>query len=224
MSDDYHRAQLDLFMQQAKEVDIIITTALIPGQQAPLLVTQEMVDAMKPGSVIVDLAAENGGNVASTVPGEAIVTGNGVTVIGFTDLVSRLPEQASTLYSSNMTKFLLSTGPQSTKENGYFSIDHEDLAVRGALVAEDGVLTWPAPPLPPPPAPKKKATAIKKEIIVDPKKDAEGMARTVTGAVGTALALGVASSSPATSAMFSKLGLAGICGYQVCSMLLLPTL
>lgn len=215
MSKNFQDAQLKLFMDQAKEVDIIVTTALIPGRPAPLLITQEMIDVMKPGSVIVDLAAENGGNAAATVPGEKIVTPNGVTIVGYTDLVSRLPEQSSTLYSNNITKFLLSTGPHTTKEKGYFYVDPEDLAVRGALVARDGELMWPAPPLPPPPPAKaKKPVPVVPEVAFDPQMEATHRAKLASGAVGTVLALGVASTSPATSAMISKLGLAGICGYQ----------
>jgi H+-translocating NAD(P) transhydrogenase len=214
MSKEYHEAQLKLFMDQAREVDVIVTTALIPGRPAPLLITQEMIDVMKPGSVIVDLAAEMGGNAAATVPGEAIVTPNGVTCIGYTDLVSRLPEQSSTLYSNNITKFLLSTGPHTTKEKGRLYIDPEDQAVRGALVAHNGEITWPAPPLPPAPPPKKMPVTVVPEGVFDPHAAAKRTAKLASGAVGTVLALGVASTNPATSAMISKLGLAGICGYQ----------
>lgn len=103
--------QMALFRQQAKDVDIIISTALIPGKKAPLLITNEMVHSMRPGSVTVDLAAEMGGNIETTSPGEVITTENGVTCIGFTDMPSRLATQASTLYSNNISKFLLSMGP-----------------------------------------------------------------------------------------------------------------
>lgn len=100
-----------LFRKQAKEVDIIITTALIPGKKAPLLIKKDMIESMRSGSVTVDLAAEMGGNVETTVPGEVVKTPNGVTCIGHTDLPSRLAAQASTLYSNNISKFLLSMGP-----------------------------------------------------------------------------------------------------------------
>lgn len=100
-----------LFRAQAKEVDIIITTALIPGKKAPVLIKKDMIESMRSGSVTVDLAAEMGGNVETTVPGEVIKTANGVTCIGHTDLPSRLAAQASTLYSNNISKFLLSMGP-----------------------------------------------------------------------------------------------------------------
>lgn len=135
-----------LFAEQAKEVDIIISTALIPGKKAPVLVTKEMVESMRPGSVTVDLAAEQGGNIECTVPGSVVKHGD-VTCIGYTDMPSRLATQSSTLYSNNISKFLLSAGPF-TGHKGQFLIDHEDPAVRGALVLENGELMWPAPPLP----------------------------------------------------------------------------
>jgi H+-translocating NAD(P) transhydrogenase len=100
-----------LFKQQAKDVDIIISTALIPGKKAPLLITKEMIALMKPGSVTVDLAAEAGGNIETTQKDQVIKTPNGVTCIGYTDLPSRLATQSSTLYSNNISKFLLSMGP-----------------------------------------------------------------------------------------------------------------
>ena len=99
MSDEYKAAQAALMLEQAADVDVIITTALIPGRKAPILVNQEMLDVMKPGSVLVDLAAANGGNVAQTVPNEVITTDNGVTIIGYTDLPSRLASTSSTLVS-----------------------------------------------------------------------------------------------------------------------------
>ena len=102
---------MDLFRKQAADVDIIISTALIPGKKAPLLIKKDMVDLMKPGSVTVDLAAEAGGNVETTEKDKVIKTPNGVTCVGYTDLPSRLPTQSSTLYSNNISKFLLSMGP-----------------------------------------------------------------------------------------------------------------
>ncbi|TAQ85208.1 hypothetical protein B7494_g6469 [Chlorociboria aeruginascens] len=128
MSKEFIEAEMKLFMQQCKDVDIVITTALIPGRPAPKLITEEMVAAMKPGSVIVDLAAEAGGNCVKTVPGQ-MVEHKGVKIIGYTDLPSRLPTQSSTLYSNNITKFLLSISPQ---ENS-FGIDLEDEVVRGSI-------------------------------------------------------------------------------------------
>lgn len=215
MSKEYQQAQLQLFRDVVKDIDIIISTALIPGKKAPLLITKDMVESMRPGSVTVDLAAEAGGNVETTVPGEIYKSPNGVTSIGYTDLPSRLAAQSSSLYSNNITKFLLSMGPQTTKVKGEFLIDHEDQAVRGALVTENGKNMWPAPPLPPPPPPKAAAAKpVVPEVIVDPRKEAMQKAMTTTGAVGGILALGVASPGPLTSGMVTKFGLASICGYQ----------
>lgn len=215
MSKEYHEAQLDLFRKQAKDVDIIITTALIPGKTAPVLITRDMISTMKPGSVTVDLAAEAGGNVETTVPGDVWHSPNGVTCIGYTDLPSRLANQSSTLYSNNITKFLLSMGPHTTKTKGEFLIDHDDQAVRGALVTEAGKIMWPAPPLPPPPPKKPHHTRhVIPEVVRDPRAEAVSKAITVSGAVGGALALGFVSPGPAFSAMLTKFGLASICGYQ----------
>lgn len=214
MSKEYQQAQLELFRDVTKDIDIIVSTALIPGKKAPVLITQDMVDNMKPGSVTVDLAAEAGGNIETTVPGKLITTPNGVKCVGYTDLPSRLAAQSSSLYSNNITKFFLSMGPHSTKVKGEFLIDHEDQAVRGALVTENGKNMWPAPPLPPPPPPKAAAKPVIPEVVVDPRKEAMQKAMNTTGAVGGALALGLLSPNPATSSMIAKFGLASVCGYQ----------
>lgn len=123
MSDGFKAAQAAMMLEQAKDVDIIITTALIPGKKAPILVTQEMLNVMKPGSVCVDLAAANGGNVMQVKPDEIFTTENGVKVIGYTDLPSRLAGTASNLFANNVAKFILSIGPQTTKQKGVFQID-----------------------------------------------------------------------------------------------------
>jgi len=156
MSPEWHKAAAKLFADQAKDVDIIITTALIPGRKAPLMITKEMVHSMKAGSVCVDLAAENGGNIETTVKDAKFVTPNGVTCLGYTDLPSRLPSTSSSLYSNNAQKFLSSVGPMTTKVKDYWHIDHEDVAVRGMLVLEKGKMMWPAPQ-PAPPAPPSEA-------------------------------------------------------------------
>ncbi len=176
---------------------------------------------MKPGSVTVDLAAEQGGNVETTVPGQVITTSNGVTCVGYTDLPSRLPTQASTLYSNNVSKLLLSTGPF-TGHKGAFAIDHTDGAVRGALVLEEGELRWPPPPAAAPAAPPK-PKAAEKAAKAEPTAEelrAETMRSAATTAAGlTALVgLGAASPGPAFSAMLTKFGLASVCGYQVRSV------
>ncbi|MEP7048791.1 MAG: Re/Si-specific NAD(P)(+) transhydrogenase subunit alpha [Pseudomonadota bacterium] len=154
MSAEFIAAEMALFAQQAKEVDIIISTALVPGKAAPVLITEDMVNAMRPGSVIVDLAAEDGGNCAVTRPGE-VVTQSGVTVIGYVDLPSRLAPTASQLYGSNLTHLLADMGGAKS-----FHVDLEDAVVRGAIILHEGKLVWPAPksaPLNPPPAPKRQA-------------------------------------------------------------------
>jgi NAD(P) transhydrogenase subunit alpha len=149
MSEGFQKAQRDMYAKQAKEVDIIITTALIPGKPAPKLITAEMVMSMKPGSVIVDMAAEQGGNCELTVPGEAVVR-HGVTIVGFTDLASRLAKQSSTLYATNL--FRLTEELCKTKD-GIIDVNMEDDAIRGLTVTKEGSITWP------PPAPKLPAVA-----------------------------------------------------------------
>ncbi len=146
MSDAYIQAELALFAAQAMEVDIIVTTALVPGKKAPRLITAGMVESMKPGSVIVDLAAEQGGNCALTRPGD-VVTHKGVTIIGDTDLPSRMPSQSSQLYGATVVALL-----EEVLKDGAVAIDTGDQVVRGALVLHKGELTWPPPP-PPTPAP-----------------------------------------------------------------------
>ena len=143
MSPEFIKAEMALFAAQAREVDIIVTTALIPGKPAPKLITAEMVASMKPGSVIVDLAAEQGGNCECTVPGEVAVV-NGVSVIGYTDLPSRLSAQSSQLYGTNLRHLLTDLTPA---KDGQIVVNMEDDVIRGATVVHNGALTWPAPPL-----------------------------------------------------------------------------
>jgi H+-translocating NAD(P) transhydrogenase subunit alpha len=150
MSEGFQQAQRDMYAKQAREVDIIITTALIPGKPAPKLITAEMVKSMKPGSVIVDMAAERGGNCELTEPGQAVVK-HGVTIVGYTDLASRLAKQSSTLYATNL--FRLSEELCKTKD-GVVNVNMEDDAIRGLTVIKEGAVTWPAP------APKLPAAAI----------------------------------------------------------------
>ncbi len=160
MSEGFQAAQRAMYAQQAKEVDIIITTALIPGKPAPRLITAEMVQSMKPGSVIVDMAAEQGGNCELTVPGEAVVR-HGVTIVGYTDLVSRLAKQSSTLYATNL--FRLTEELCKTKD-GQINVNMEDDAIRGLTVIKDGAVTWPAPPIQQAaPAPKPAAKPVTAE-------------------------------------------------------------
>jgi NAD(P) transhydrogenase subunit alpha len=157
MSEGFLQAQRAMYAQQAKDADIIITTALIPGKPAPKLITADMVRSMKPGSVIVDMAAEQGGNCELTVPGQAVVR-HGVTIIGYTDLVSRLAKQASTLYSNNLLRV---TEELCKTKDGVIDVNMEDDAIRGLTVIKDGSVTWPPPPLKlPAPPPAKAAAAV----------------------------------------------------------------
>jgi NAD(P) transhydrogenase subunit alpha len=156
MSEGFLQAQREMYAKQAKEADIIITTALIPGKPAPKLITADMVKSMKPGSVIVDMAGEQGGNCELTVPGEAVVR-HGVTIIGYTDLVSRLAKQSSTLYSTNLLRV---TEELCKTKDGVVNVNFDDDAIRGLTVIKEGSITWPPPPPKlPAVAPKPKAAA-----------------------------------------------------------------
>lgn len=142
MSKEFIKAEMELFAHQAKEVDIIVTTALIPGKKAPVLITEEMVKSMKDGSIIVDLAAEQGGNCALTSPDKVVVK-HGVTIIGYTDLPSRLPTQSSQLYATNLRHLLEELSPE---KDGAIHLNMEDEVIRGLTVARKGEITWPPPP------------------------------------------------------------------------------
>jgi H+-translocating NAD(P) transhydrogenase subunit alpha len=156
MSEGFLQAQREMYAREAKEADIIITTALIPGKPAPKLITAEMVRSMKPGSVIVDMAAEQGGNCELTEPGLAVVK-HAVTIVGYTDLVSRLAKQSSTLYSNN----LLRLAEELCKaKDGRINVNMEDDAIRGLTVIKEGNITWPPPPPKIPAAVKAKPTAM----------------------------------------------------------------
>jgi NAD(P) transhydrogenase subunit alpha len=155
MSEGFQHAQRATFAKQAAEVDIIITTALIPGKPAPKLITAEMVRSMRPGSVIVDLAAEQGGNCELTVPGEVVVR-DGVTIIGYTDLPSRLSKQASTLYATNLLRLLEEL---CKNKDGQLDVNFDDEVIRGTTVIKAGEITWPPPPPKLSAAPPAKAAA-----------------------------------------------------------------
>lgn len=142
MSEAFIKAEMELFAQQAKDVDIIVTTALIPGKPAPKLITKEMVDSMKPGSVVVDLAAQNGGNCEYTVPNQLFETPNGVKIIGYTDLPSRLPTQSSQLYGTNLVNLLKLLCKE---KDGTLNIDFDDDVIRGVTVVKSGEVTYPPP-------------------------------------------------------------------------------
>lgn len=143
-TDAYNERAAEIYSEQAADVDIIITTALIPGRAAPVLITEADVAAMKPGSVIVDMAAANGGNVVGSRPGEAVVTDNGVTILGYTDLAGRLPTQASQLYGTNLVNLLKLLTPG---KDGQLVLDFDDVVQRTITVVRDGETTWPPPPV-----------------------------------------------------------------------------
>lgn len=183
MSEGFQQAQREMYAKQAREVDIIITTALIPGKPAPRLITAEMVQSMKPGSVIVDMAAERGGNCELTEPGKAVVK-HGVTIVGYTDLNSRLAKQSSTLYATNL--FRLAEELCKTKD-GVINVNMEDDAIRGLTVVKEGGITWPPPPLKlPPPA------AAKPAVAPPPKSHGHGASGAPASAKSTAITFLVA--------------------------------
>ncbi|EPF5352494.1 Re/Si-specific NAD(P)(+) transhydrogenase subunit alpha [Cronobacter sakazakii] len=165
MSEAFIKAEMALFAAQAKEVDIIVTTALIPGKPAPKLITREMVDSMQPGSVIVDLAAQNGGNCEYTVPNEIFVSPNGVKVIGYTDLPGRLPTQSSQLYGTNLVNLLKLLCKE---KDGAVTVDFDDVVVRGVTVIREGEVTWPAPPIQVSAQPQAAASAKPQAAPVEP--------------------------------------------------------
>ncbi|UMM41946.1 hypothetical protein L5515_017975 [Caenorhabditis briggsae] len=210
MSKEFIEAEMKLFAEQCKDVDIIITTALIPGKRAPVLITEEMIKSMKPGSVVVDLAAESGGNIETTRPGE-VYTKYGVTHIGFTDLPSRLPTQSSELYSNNIAKFLLHLGKDKT-----FFVNQEDEVARGALVVHEGRLKWPPPPInfPPPAAPKSEKPAETTADPLTPFKNTVNQTLMLTSGLGSVSLLGIAGTNPNIASMSTTFALSGLVGYH----------
>merc|ERR1711899_87270 len=215
MSKEFIEAEMKLFHDQCKDVDIVITTALIPGKKAPILIKKYMIDDMKPGSVVVDLAAEAGGNIETITPGEVTVYNN-VTHIGYTDLPSRLPTQASTLYANNISKLLLSMA--GTKD--HYHLDFTDDVVRGSIVLNKGVLSWPADPpvvVVAAPAPGAAAGAAKAEVVqAEPNYFGIYMkeAAKYSAALGGINALGMSAPNSAFTAMSTIFGLSVICGYH----------
>jgi NAD(P) transhydrogenase subunit alpha len=212
MSDEFIAAEMALFAEQAKEVDIIVTTALIPGKPAPKLITAEMVKSMKNGSVIVDLAAEQGGNCELTVPHELTVTDNGVTIIGYSDLPSRLPTQSSQLYATNLRHLLTDMTPE---KDGQITIDMEDEAIRGATVIKAGEITWPPPAPKPSAAPAVKLAEAAPVVVEEPKKPSL-IKRIMPVLIGALVLYGLGSVAPASfMAHFTVFMLACFVGYMV---------
>jgi len=212
MSDAFIKAEMAMFAEQAKEVDIIITTALIPGRPAPELITEEMVKTMQEGSVIVDLAAEMGGNCKLT-EADTVVVKHGVTIIGYTDLPSRLPTQSSQLYATNLRHLLSDLTPE---KDGSIVIDMEDEIIRGATVIKQGEITWPppAPKISAAPA-KPAATAAPAAVPVEPQKK-RSWAPLISVIIGGLAMLGIGSvAPPAFMSHLTVFVLACFVGYMV---------
>jgi len=211
MSDEFIKAEMALFAEQAKDVDIIITTALIPGKPAPKLITAEMVRSMNDGSVVVDLAAEQGGNCELT-EADKVVQRNGVSIIGYTDLPSRLATQSSQLYATNLRHLLTELTPE---KDGNIVVDMEDEVIRGATICKHGNTTWP------PPAPKLSATPPKKATPAPAPEPVEEKPPSIVGplvalAVGALALLGLgAVAPPSFMAHFTVFVLACFVGYMV---------
>ncbi len=217
MSDEFIQAEMALFAEQAREVDIIITTALIPGKPAPKLITREMVDSMKPGSVIVDLAAEQGGNCEYTEPGEAVRV-NGVSIIGYTDLPSRMAAQSSQLYAANIRHLVTDLTPAG---DGVLHVDMEDPVIRGATVAYQGEITWPPPAVEPAGEPRQKTDpagtpAVTPKIPRDTPDKRRAVITLAGMAAGVLAILGLGSVAPAEfMSHFIVFVLACFVGWQV---------
>ena len=212
MSPAFIKAEMEMFAAQARDVDIIITTALIPNRPAPVLITEEMVKGMKKGSVIVDLAAENGGNCALTEPGH-VVERHGVHILGYTDLPSRLAPTASLLFGNNLTHLLADLGGAS-----HFHLDLADEVVRGALVLRDGELLWPPPARPPvvlPLDPKVVAAKVAVAPVAEPPKKS-GVAGPIFAVIAAAAFIGLGLvAPPAFLSHLTVFALACIVGWQV---------
>jgi NAD(P) transhydrogenase subunit alpha len=209
--EEFNRKAAELYAAQAADVDIIITTALIPGRPAPRLITEEMVASMRPGSVIVDMAAANGGNVAGSVGDQLVVTDNGVKIIGYTDLPGRLPTQASQLFGTNLVNLLKLLTPD---KDGQPVLDLEDTVVRGMTVTKDGEVLWPPPPVQVSAAPAAPAAA---EVAAPPAKVPMSQAKRL-GIVAAAAALFLlvsAFSPPPFLGHFMVLMLSVVSGFYV---------
>jgi H+-translocating NAD(P) transhydrogenase subunit alpha len=216
MSEGFQKAQREVFATQAKEVDIIITTALIPGKPAPRLITADMVRSMQPGSVIVDMAAEQGGNCELTVPGEVAVR-HGVRIVGYTDLPSRLARQSSTLYATNLLRL---TEELCKAKDGNLNVNMDDEVIRGTTVIKDGKITWP----PPPPKLSAAPPAAKPPAAKPPAPKGHGEASPPASGKATAIVFLVAAllfgfigayAPPAFLAHFTVFVLACFVGYMV---------
>ncbi|WP_092203184.1 Re/Si-specific NAD(P)(+) transhydrogenase subunit alpha [Blastococcus tunisiensis] len=192
MSEDFNRRAAQMYAEQAGDVDIIITTALIPGRPAPRLITEEMVASMRSGSVIVDMAAAQGGNVAGSVPDEIVVTPGGVSIIGYTDLPGRLPAQASQLYGQNLVSLLTLLTPA---KDGQLALDLDDVVQRAITVVRAGEKTWPPPPVQVSAAPVAAVPVPPAEPAPPPKPATPGRRFALVG-LGAAALFGLTAFSP----------------------------
>ncbi|WP_039960133.1 Re/Si-specific NAD(P)(+) transhydrogenase subunit alpha [endosymbiont of Riftia pachyptila] len=212
MSKEFIEAEMKLFAEQAMDVDIIITTALIPGKPAPELITAGMVESMHDGSVIVDLAAEQGGNCALTEPGKVTVK-HGVTIIGYTDLPSRLAAQSSQLYGTNLRHLLTDLTPG---KDGEIVVDMDDDVIRGTTVIKEGEITWPPPPIQVSAAPAKPATAAAAPPVEKEEEKKSSLGGAIGLAVGGLLLAGLGQVAPAAFlSHFTVFVLACFVGYMV---------
>jgi len=210
MSEEFIKAEMALFAEQAKDVDIIITTALIPGKPAPELITEAMVKSMKDGSVIVDLAAEMGGNCKLSEPDKVVVK-HGVSIIGYTNLPSRLPTQSSQLYATNLKHLLSDLTPE---KDGVLNVNMEDEVIRGATVIKDGELTWPPPAPKLSATPKKPPEAVKPIVKKEEKPSPYGFL--LPFAIGAVALLGLGAVAPASfMSHFTVFVLSCFVGYMV---------
>lgn len=210
MSDEFIAAEMALFAEQAKEVDIIITTALIPGRPAPKLITKEMVDSMKPGSVIVDLAAATGGNCEYTQSGELIVTDHGVKVIGYTDLPGRLPAQSSQLYGTNLVNLMKL---MCKEKDGNAVVNFDDVVMRNMTITRGGEITFPPPAISVSAAPQKPAAKVATKPV---EAKAPSKLKYILAALGAVAFGAVASVAPAEFlSHFTVFILACVVGYYV---------
>lgn len=213
MTAEQEAATAAMYDEEARAADIVITTALIPGRPAPQLVRAETVAAMRPGSVIVDMAAANGGNVAATVKDERIVTDNGVTVLGYTDLAGRLAAQTSQLYGTNIVNLLKLLTPG---KDGQLTLDMDDVVQRGITVSRDGSTMWPPPPVQVSAAPAAAAPAARPEPVE--KKPVDPRRKLFAAALAAVLfALAAAYSPPSFLGHFTVFALAIFVGYYVIS-------
>ncbi|MFD6905985.1 Re/Si-specific NAD(P)(+) transhydrogenase subunit alpha [Streptomyces sp. NPDC060077] len=210
-SEAYDRRAAEIYSEQAAEVDIVITTALIPGRTAPRLITAADVASMKRGSVVVDMAAAQGGNVEGSVKDEVVVTDNGVTIIGYTDLPARLPAQSSQLYSANLVNLMKLLTPA---KDGRVALDLEDTVQRGLTVVHDGEVLWPPPPVQVSAAPAA-AASVKAPEKKEEKKLSPAVRTALVGAGGLALFLLNAFAPSQITQHFTVLALATVVGFYV---------